>query len=246
MRVAQLLRYHSITALVCPPSMATLLRPYFSELHFPELRITFFGAEELSYKLAHEWSLCAPNSQIWNLYGPSEGGIFATAHEITNTSITDGTVPVGKAVKHQHLKIQKLMNEDDAGEIWISGPQVFNGYLNSKESCFEEDAGLIWYKTGDLATTAQDGQLVFKTRLDRQIKSLGIRQNLQAMEAAIKPLVSKRNFTCTAHREGQDITLSVLKIEGDFNQEIHTQINQLPAELRPARIQFVHTLKDTE
>ena len=70
----------------------------------------------------------------------------------------------------------------------VSGPSVFNGYLNyDGESPFVEYDGKWWYRTGDLVTEDDDGVLTFCGRLKRFVKLGGEMISLPAIEDVLLP-----------------------------------------------------------
>lgn len=61
----------------------------------------------------------------------------------------------------------------EEGELWISGPTVFNGYMNdpsSTEACFTADR---WFKTGDIGFEDEMGNLFITDRAKDMIKFKG-------------------------------------------------------------------------
>ena len=92
-----------------------------------------------------------------------------------------------------------MLNEDltvtkdgEIGEICVGGPVLSLGYINAPEltaKSFIKDPrggdGIV-YKTGDLGSLAEDGNLLFHGRKDRQIKHLGHRVELGEIEEAAK------------------------------------------------------------
>jgi long-chain acyl-CoA synthetase len=63
---------------------------------------------------------------------------------------------------------------EQAGELWVSGPNVMAGYLGDPEETakvlVEGPDGGIWYRTGDLFSLDEEGFLKFHGRVGRQIK----------------------------------------------------------------------------
>jgi long-chain acyl-CoA synthetase len=61
-----------------------------------------------------------------------------------------------------------------AGELWVHGPNVMRGYLGDPEETarvlVEDQAGKIWYRTGDLFSLDAEGFLTFQGRVGRQFK----------------------------------------------------------------------------
>ncbi len=63
----------------------------------------------------------------------------------------------------------------EIGELWVTGANVMREYLNDPEQTArvlvdDEEAGKIWYRTGDLFTMDAEGFFTFGGRLGRQFK----------------------------------------------------------------------------
>ncbi len=175
-----------LTVLVCSPSAVELIRNYFDEIELKSVRLTLFGAENLKTDLAKKWLNCTPNGTVYNLYGPTEGGIFCFSHPFNPTEDLDASVPIGKSAKN----IEYLVQEN---ELLISGKQVFAGYQNSDKNPFLKIKDVFWYKTGDLVKVNKHGQLVFEKRKDQEVKYLGKRINLSFIEHNAKEWLTIRN-----------------------------------------------------
>ena len=63
---------------------------------------------------------------------------------------------------------------ENVGELWVHGPNVMRGYLDDPEQTarvlVEDEAGKIWYRTGDLFSMDDEGFLSFRGRVGRQFK----------------------------------------------------------------------------
>jgi long-chain acyl-CoA synthetase len=68
---------------------------------------------------------------------------------------------VGKVIDGVQMRIVDEFGEDaldgDTGEIWVSGTNVFQGYLDDPESTAKVLTADGWLRTGDIGTTDSDG-----------------------------------------------------------------------------------------
>ena len=91
--------------------------------------------------------------QIYEGYGLTESTAAATANPPERTRY--GTV--GQAVPGVTVHIA------DDGEIWLNGPNVFQGYLNNQKAT-DETLHDGWLATGDLGSLDEDGYLTITGR----------------------------------------------------------------------------------
>jgi long-chain acyl-CoA synthetase len=75
--------------------------------------------------------------------------------------------------------------EDDPGEIWVRGPNVFDGYWNRPEATAEVMEG-DWLKTGDVAYRDEDGYLHVVDRKKDLIMVSGFNVYPMEVEEAIE------------------------------------------------------------
>lgn len=106
---------------------------------------------------------------VYNLYGPTECTAYLTAHKLIESDC--GDIPIGKPIGKNLVTL-------DGGEICVSGPQVAHGYLGHPP--FEGA-----YRTGDLAEWADNGELLFRGRIDNQVKISGYRIEPGEIEIAL-------------------------------------------------------------
>jgi fatty-acyl-CoA synthase len=72
----------------------------------------------------------------------------------------------------------KEVPRGEAGEIWIHGPQVFQGYWNDPQKtaeAFAELDGKRFFRSGDLGYMDEDGFFFFTDRLKRMINASGFK-----------------------------------------------------------------------
>lgn len=167
-----------------------LLNPAFNEENLPELTHFLFCGEELTHQTAQNLHTRFPNGHIFNTYGPTETTVAVTQVEITEQVLNDyPRLPIG--ITKDDTKIVLLDDNlkevaaGEAGEIVILGPSVSKGYINNPEktqAAFIDFQGQKAYRTGDLGQFDENGQLLYKGRIDFQVKLHGFRIELEDVD----------------------------------------------------------------
>lgn len=164
-----------------------------------KLRVACCGGEVLPPELADRF-LRITGGQLYNVYGPTETVIFATAWPCQRTtpspSAAPPPLPVGRCVDDTRLYVLderlRLLPFGECGEICIGGGTVARGYLGrpaAEQAAFCADPcvpGGRLYRTGDRGWLDVAGQLHFAGRLDRQIKLRGYRIEPGEIEAVLQ------------------------------------------------------------
>ena len=146
-----------------------------------------------------------------NGYGPTECTIFSTTYKVTDY---EANIPIGKPL--DNLKLYVVDQESHRlpigalGELWVTGPQVGDGYMNLPEKTgevfienpFGEGKA---YRTGDIVRYRRDGNIEFIGRKDAQVKIRGFRIELTEVEAVIRDFPGVTDATVAAfdHASGQ-------------------------------------------
>ena len=186
---------HDITGWLSVPSTAGFLKQAGDLSHgsLPSLRFTFFCGEALTGTVAEAWAAAAPNSAIFNIYGPTEATVAFSAFPFESSRLPPpGVVPLGLPLPDQHMGLftpEGIRSQDDLGEICLSGSQVMAGYWKAPEitaSRFFEAEGRRWYRTGDLGRYDPTLGYLYAGRTDRQVKIRGFRVELQEIETVVR------------------------------------------------------------
>lgn len=163
------------------------------------LRAVIIGMEKASPAALLAWKRAVgAKVRLFNAYGPAETSPTATVYEAGTSEWESGlAVPIGKPIANMRTYV---LDDDGnqvpvgvAGQLYIGGPGVSRGYLNSLELTtqrfvadrFTGDPADRVYKTGDIAFRLPDGNLVFLGRTDRQVKIRGFRVELEEIEAVL-------------------------------------------------------------
>ncbi|MEO3927792.1 AMP-binding protein [Micromonosporaceae bacterium B7E4] len=153
----------------------------------PTLRWSLFCGEALRLTDAQDWQRAAPGSMVENLYGPTELTIACSAHRLSDQSAelaVHGVVPVGTPYPHLRYRITEDGADGTEGELCVTGPQMFPGYLDpaDDQGRFYDGDGVRWYRTGDRVRQLANAELGYLGRMDRQVKVRGYRVELDEVE----------------------------------------------------------------
>ncbi|NSY41454.1 amino acid adenylation domain-containing protein [Leisingera sp. ANG59] len=195
------IKQHGVTMLQGVPTLLQALidLPQFEDC--TTLTSLFSGGEALTRKLAARIFEARPGCRLVNLYGPTECTINATAHTVDPAALASGPemIPIGLPAANTSCWVldENLQPVADgtAGELYIGGRQLANGYHNRDE--LTADRFITWispaggmplrlYKTGDLVRRNPDGTLQFQGRADNQVKFRGYRIELDEIRLAIE------------------------------------------------------------
>lgn len=157
------------------------------------LRVACSGGEALPPALAERFAR-RTGGRLFNVYGPTEATIFATAWACE--PLTEGaSPPVGRPVDDSRVYVlDEHLNPTPtgvSGEIFIGGGALARGYLGHPDldaEAFLPDpfvAGGRLYRSGDLGYWGVDGNLHFVGRRDRQLKLRGYRIEPGEIEALL-------------------------------------------------------------
>jgi amino acid adenylation domain-containing protein len=203
MAPAAFVQEQALTSWFSTPSTAALmlrlrmLRPN----AFPSLRWSLFCGEALPANVADAWRDAAPASTLDNLYGPTEATIACTAFRYEGSAsgadLVNGVVPIGRPFGGTRVAVVDgdlaPVGPGAPGELLLGGDQLAPGYWRDAErteAAFVRAPALSpagpWYRTGDLVSIDGDGELIYRGRLDDQIKIRGHRVELQEVESVLR------------------------------------------------------------
>ncbi|MFD5733316.1 non-ribosomal peptide synthetase [Streptomyces sioyaensis] len=200
------------------------------------------GGESLTPSLARE--LLPRCSELWNVYGPTEATIWATAARIDSAE----RISLGEPLAGVGVLI------DDSGELQLHGTGLAHGYLNREQQTAERfpqgdtpDGRRRVYRTGDRVRWGPDRALEFLGRLDNQIKLRGHRIELGEVEAVLEehPDVSQA-VVLLQDADRPEIAALVAFVVQRAEADLQGWLgDRLPASHRPARIAALPELPRT-
>lgn len=182
------LENNKINTIYWVPSALNMISTFdaFKVFDLPELKKILFAGEVMPPKVINYFIKNHPAFYA-NLFGPTETTDICTYYEVKEE--TDN-VPIGKACKGLTAIILKDGKESKTGELYIKGPFLASGYYNNPKKTNEvfiqnplnKAFPEVIYKTGDIVTVRDDGNLLYVGRADFQIKHMGYRIELGEIE----------------------------------------------------------------
>ena len=198
-------------------SIVAQLNPF--SLVKPEyLRRLFFVGEVMPMKHLNKWRQNLPDIQYVNLYGQSELAGVCCYYEVKKTFADTDTLPMGKPLDHCRVYLldgdRVIKETGKIGELVLAGEALATEYYHDEEKTkkcfFTKDYGNGMercFRTGDLAQYDEDGNLLFASRADFQIKHMGHRIELGEIEAVAGALPEIDRCCCLYNAEKKKIVL---------------------------------------
>ncbi|MEO9327890.1 amino acid adenylation domain-containing protein [Gordonia aurantiaca] len=183
--LAELIRHEAVThAVLTPSAIATV--PHEG---LDSLRVLATAGEAVGPELIARW---APGRRMVNLYGPTEGTIWATA------SVLDPGRPVtiGRAIASVGAVVldtwMRPVPDGVVGELYLFGPGLAIAYRGRPDTTATRfvaspfgGPGERMYRTGDLVRRTADGALEYLGRNDFQVKIRGTRIEVGEIDAVL-------------------------------------------------------------
>ena len=168
--------------------------------------------------------------RVINMYGPTECTMTATYYEVEKSlKGKKGVVPIG--IPRDGMEVYVFSNEclpipnGAVGEIYIGGHGLSAGYVNRPDSTQERflrgllpDTRQILFRTGDFGCLLPDGVLVYRGRLDDQLKIRGERIEIAEIESVIleAPGVNEAAVVPTFDEHGCSGICAFVTSDGEF------------------------------
>ena len=191
------------------------------DYRLPEkIHTVMFSGEVLPIKHYKIWKQHLPNTKYVNLYGPTEITCNCTYYVLDREFEDTEVIPMGKAFPNEKVF---LLNENDElvtdtnvqGEICVGGTALALGYYKDREKTdqafvqnpLNKAYNEMIYRTGDLGKYNEDGDLVYVSRKDFQIKHMGHRIELGEIEAVTMAKDGVTRACCIYDHEKQRLNL---------------------------------------
>ena len=242
-----LLNERHITAILWATSAIVLVgNSDILNVALPEyLRLVTFAGEAMPAKQLRIWQEKLPNVRFVNLYGPTEITVDCTYFDVTRQYADDEYIPIGRACRNMQVLVLKDDDTEAAvgevGELCVRGSGVALGYYGNRaktDEVFVQNPlnplyNDIIYRTGDLVKPEADGNLVFVSRKDFQVKHKGNRIELGEIEVAVNAIEGVTNVACIFDHEQDKLVLYYTTADGQPMDIINLVKERIPVYMFP-------------
>jgi acyl-coenzyme A synthetase/AMP-(fatty) acid ligase len=193
-----------------------------------------------------------PAASFYNGYGPTEATGISMCHRVDRIPEPGEKIPIGRPCKGARIAV---LGEDglqvrpgEIGELCIAGPGLAKGYLHDPQKtrkCFTPpppgcDLEERIYWTGDLVQQTPQGDYVFVSRKDCQVKWMGYRIELNEIEynlTAYPQIGDAAVLLANAGKDGLTELVSFLETEREIDPSVLCQFleKRLPLYMIPKR-----------
>lgn len=187
-------------------------------VQLPNLKKILFAGETMITKQLNIWRKHVPDAVYANLFGPTEITDIGIYYVVDREFRDDEPIPIGTPCDNVDAFIVdedgKLVNEcGKIGELLIRGSFLACGYYNNPEKTKEafiqnplnNRYPEIVYCTGDLVYWNENGELVYVSRKDFQIKHMGNRIELGEIENSMGALECVDMCCCLYNKKSNQI-----------------------------------------
>ncbi len=240
---------HQITVLAGAPTMwaAWAAMPGIGAGDFASIRVATSGASKLDPFVA-ETVRSRFGVEIGEGYGLTEASPVVTA----SLGLPWRPGSVGAAVDDVELRLVDAGGDDvlvgDPGEIWVRGPNVFQGYWEDSEATARALDSDGWLHTGDIALVDDDGTLQLVDRVKDLIIVSGFNVYPAEVEEVVlsMPGVQACAIVGVPHPHTGEAVKAFVVVEPGFAHEEDAVIEHCAAHLArykcPQKVNFVDEL----
>ena len=225
----------------------------FEEVGLKSLRKICFSGSVMPCRVLRKWQENLPEAHFVNQYGPTEATASCTYYIVDHTVEEDEVLPIGQAYDNYRVfLIDEHGNEPavgEQGEICVCGPILALGYYNDWK---RTDAAFTlnplnkaypdrMYRTGDYGRLDEDGILHFCGRMDRQIKHMGHRVELDEVEHAAN-VVEGVAESCVIYNKAKEVLILFYTGDCDRRSLALALRDELPGFMVPRKIKKLEQL----
>jgi amino acid adenylation domain-containing protein len=229
----------------CVPSLFRQLNTPTASLssnRFKELKYILLSGESIHPRDLTWWyGTFAQRIQLVNLWGPTETTLIKSFYFISQADVEKERIPIGKPMAGAQVIILdeaiNICKEGMTGKLYLRTPYRTLGYCNDPEltaerfikNPFNNDPTDLLYDTGDLGRLLADGNIEFLGREDRQVKVMGVRIELAAIENVLLKHPAVNEAVVVKHVKSPSISTTTIETAAGDEESLCAYIISKPA-----------------
>lgn len=255
LRVVEYLNEHKVNTLCWVASALTIVSGLgaFEDVRPKCICTVCFGSEVFPVKQLRLWQDACKGAKFINLYGPTEATGMSFYYVVDRKFSDTEPIPVGRPFDNTGFLLLREDNTEaphgETGEICIRGTALTLGYYDDPErtaAAFTQNPlnphyPELIYRTGDLGRLNDDGDLIFVSRKDHQIKNMGHRVELGEIEACADGCEGVVSACCLFNKEKGKLYMFYMGTADEKTLRKHLR-EQLPRYMLPAKIRRLDAL----
>ena len=202
-------------------------------------------------RVLNYWRGYLPDVLYVNLYGPTEITCNCTFYKVDRPFQDDEPLPIGISFENTEVL---LLDENNRlakeGEICVRGTSLALGYYNNPsktaEAFCQNPLNTAYperiYRTGDLGRYDEDGNLMFISRKDYQIKHMGHRIELGEIEVVANALPMIDAAVCIYDDTNEKIVMFYQSQEKCDREVLQAMGKSLPKYMFPNKLCWFESL----
>lgn len=223
-------------------------------VELPQLKTILFAGEVMPVKQLNIWRKHVPHALYANLYGPTEITDICTYYVVDREFKEEETLPIGKPCDNCDVLIIKEDGTQaklgETGELCVRGSFLALGYYANPEKTdavfTQNPVNTVYpekvYRTGDIVKENDNGEILYLSRKDYQIKHMGYRIELGEIETAINSMDNMILCCCVYQEETAEIVLFYQAPKIEKEGVIQFAKEKLLPYMRPNKIVKLETM----
>ena len=254
------LEEHRVTVLIWAVAALCIVSTYHAlgVADLSSIRRVMFSGETMPRRHLKEWRKGLPQATFVNLYGPTEITCNCLYHVLDPDRSYEDGVPLG--ISFPHCDVVLADDEGHAvtepgveGNLLVRGPSLALGYLGQPEltaKAFVQNPLVDLYpdrtyRTGDMASLDENGDLFFRGRRDNQIKYQGHRIELEDVEHAIELMPGVDRCRCVFD-ERRKLLHALYEGDADAAELANQTRTSLPHFMQPTTLRHIDSMPLTK
>ncbi|MEG2457316.1 MAG: AMP-binding protein [Bacilli bacterium] len=207
-----------------------------------------FAGEVMPMKVLNYFRSQLPSVKYFNLFGPTETTDICTFYTVDKKFEDYDVLPIGKHCNNVDVIILKDDNTEalgeESGELCVRGSFLASGYYKNTQKTSEvfiqnplnNYYPEVIYKTGDIVKYNSEGELIYLSRKDFQIKHMGYRIELGEIEAKAGSIDGISSVACIYDNLNDEIILYFVSTVIEKNDVLLSLVSLLPKYMIPSKV----------